>query len=71
MIYFKIKLQLNLERTKLLYYNCKFSYRLIIIIIKVHIISTQKPVYWRVTISSCNGIAAYSWTKQSLSSDLT
>ena len=38
---------------------------------KVHIISTHQPMYWRMNISSCTGIAAYLRTKQYLSIDLT
>jgi len=30
----------------------------------VHIISTHQPMYWRMKISSCTGIAAYLRTKQ-------
>jgi hypothetical protein len=41
---------------------------IIIIIImkkkKVCIISTHQPMYWRMTISSCAGTAAYLRTKQ-------
>jgi len=38
---------------------------------KVRIISTHQPVYWRMKISSCTGIAAYLRTKQYLLIDLT
>ena len=39
--------------------------------IKVHIISTYQPIYWRMKISSCIGIAAYLRTIQYLLIDLT
>jgi len=39
--------------------------------IKVHIISTHQPMYWRMNISSCTGIAAYLRKKQYLLIDLT
>ena len=38
---------------------------------KVHIISTHQPMYWRMKISSCTGIAAYLRTKQYIVIDLT
>ena len=31
---------------------------------KIHVISTHQPVYWRIKISSCTGIAAYLRTKR-------
>jgi hypothetical protein len=39
--------------------------------IKVNIIFTHQPTYWRMKISSCTRIAAYVWTKQYLLIDLT
>jgi hypothetical protein len=39
--------------------------------IKVHIISTHQPMYWRIKISSCTGITVYLWTKQYLLISLT
>jgi len=39
--------------------------------IKVHIISTHQPMYLRMSISSCTGIAAYLRTKQCLLNDRT
>jgi len=38
---------------------------------KVHIISTHQPMYWKMKISSCTGIAAYLRTKQCLLIELT
>jgi hypothetical protein len=37
---------------------------------KAHTISTHQPMYWRITISSCTGTAAYLRTKQYLLTDL-
>jgi hypothetical protein len=34
------------------------------------IVSTHQPMYWRMTISSCTGTAAYLRTKQYLLTDL-